>query len=51
LKKIFPALYSRALDPAGPKLSHWSDTGWNIKVLYEHEEQLDNMDELNQLYV
>ena len=35
LGMLFPKLFSsRVQVPTGPVLSHWFDTGWNIKVPY-----------------
>jgi len=41
-------LFSRDQDPAGSILSHWSDTSWNIKMLYFNQEELvGNRDSFN----
>ena len=33
LRSLFSEMFSLAQDPSGPVLSHWSDGGFNIKVL------------------
>jgi len=34
---LFSELVSVTQDPTGLILSHWSDYGWNIKVLYTNQ--------------
>ena len=51
LGMLFPKLFfSRVQVPAGPVLSHWFDTGWNIKVPYLNQgEDVAKREELLQL--